>query len=379
LWTGVREIIEEHLAYISDKERLDCFKEAIGKIVRPGDLVADVGCGFGVLGLLCLRAGAAQVWGIDRTGAIEIARESMARAGLGDRYICIRETSQRVVLPELVDIIICDHVGYFGFDYGILPTFDDARRRFLKPGGKVAPTCIKPMLAAVQSADCRKKAEAWHADPVPLEFSWLREYGVNTMHAVQVKPEELLSAPATLGAIDLRVDSPDFLSFATDLSIVRQGVVDGLAGWFECELAEGVRMTNSPFAADAIARAQVFLPIGQRLDLKAGERLRVSVMARPTDGVFSWSVEVLSMARRFVHSTWKSMAMTKEDVGRSRPDRMLRLTPAGQARQIVLSYCDGRRTSREIEQAVLKDHSDLFPTREEISRFVLGELGRNTQ
>jgi SAM-dependent methyltransferase len=375
----MREIFEEHLAYMSDGKRLDCFSEAIGKIVKPGDFVVDLGCGFGVLGLLCLRAGAAQVWGIDRTGAIEIARESMARAGLGDRYICIRETSQRVVLPELVDIVICDHVGFFGFDYGILATLDDARRRFLKPGGKVVPSCIKPMLAAVQSADSRKKAEAWRADPVPLEYDWLREHGVNTMHAVRLKPDELLSAPATLGAIDLRVDNPDFLSFATDLSIVREGIFDGLAGWFECELTEGVRMTNSPLAADAIARAQVFLPIDQPLDLKAGEQLRVSVMARPTDGVFSWSVEVLSTARRFVHSTWKSMAMTKEDIGRSQPDRMPRLTPRGQARQIVLSYCDGRRTSREIEQAVLKDHSRLFPTREEISRFVLGELGRNTQ
>jgi predicted RNA methylase len=204
VWTSVREILEEHLAYISDGKRLDCFKEAIGKIVRPGDFVVDLGCGFGVIGLMCLRAGAAQVWGIDRTPAIEIARESMARAGLGDRYICIRETSQRVALPELVDIVICDHVGYFGFDYGILATLDDARRRFLKPGGKVAPSCIKPMLAAVQSADLRKKAEARRADPVPLEYDWLREYGVNTMHAVQfqLKPEELLSAPATLGAID---------------------------------------------------------------------------------------------------------------------------------------------------------------------------------
>jgi hypothetical protein len=376
VWATVRDIFEEHLSYISDARRLDCFKKAVGKIIRPGDLVADVGCGFGVLGLLCLRAGAAKVWGIDRTGAIDVARESMARAGLGDRYLCIHETSQRVVLPELVDVVICDHLGYFGIDYGILSIIGDARRRFLKPGGRIVPSGMNLMLGAVRSPNCRSKADVY---PISPEYSWLRQYTVNTMHAVQVKGDDLVSTPATLGAIDLSVESPDYLSFATELSIVREGTIDGLVGWFECELAEDVKMSNSPFADNAIARAQVFLPIDQRPYCNAGERMIVSVKARPTDGIFSWSLEFPSTNRCFVHSTWKSMAVTEEDVRRFHPDQKAQLTKEGHARRIVLNYCDGRRTSREIEDAVRNDYSWLFPTTDEISRFVLGELKKSTQ
>ena len=51
----------------------------------------------------------------------------------------------------------------------------------------------------------------------------------------------------------------------------------------------------------------------------------------------------------------------------------------GQARITVLGYCDGRRTAREIEQAVLRDHPELFPSPEEISRFVAQALGRDTE
>ena len=41
--------------------------------------------------------------------------------------------------------------------------------------------------------------------------------------------------------------------------------LDGLAGWFECELAEGVWMTNSPLADNPIRRPQAFLPIGEAM------------------------------------------------------------------------------------------------------------------
>lgn len=39
----------------------------------------------------------------------------------------------------------------------------------------------------------------------------------------------------------------------------------------------------------------------------------------------------------------------------------------------------GRRTARGIEQAVLRDHPDLFPSSGEIARFVAHVLGRDTE
>jgi 2-polyprenyl-3-methyl-5-hydroxy-6-metoxy-1,4-benzoquinol methylase len=372
-------MLAEHHSYLSDSIRLKRFKSAIERIVKPGDRVVDVGCGFGVLGLLCLRAGAARVWGIESTGAIEIARESLARAGLGDRYVCIRGKSHHIDVPEPVDVVICDHVGCFGFDYEIIDTLQDARKRFLKPGGKIVPSCIKLLMGAIESADCRKAAEAWSGETIPVEYHWLREYGINTKYSRSTKGEELLSEPATLGTIDLGADNADFLSFETELRVSRDGVVDGLAGWFECELAEGIWMTNSPCSDSALQRNQVFLPVDQSLDVKSGERLKISVMTRPIDGIISWSIEAPSSGSRFAHSTWKSLVLTGESIMRSQPDRVPRLSRLGQARKIVLEFCDGKRTIREIEQAVLREHPHLLPSRSEISRFVFVELGRSTE
>lgn len=45
----------------------------------------------------------------------------------------------------------------------------------------------------------------------------------------------------------------------------------------------------------------------------------------------------------------------------------------------MLGYCDGRRTAREVEQAVLREHPNLLPSPAEISQFVVQVLGKDTQ
>jgi protein arginine N-methyltransferase 1 len=341
--------------------------------------VADLGCGSGVLGLVCLKGGAGRVFGIDSTAMLEVARETFARAGLGERGRFIQGHSLRVELPERVDLVVCDHVGFFGFDYGIVNTLQDARRRFLKPGGHLIPARIRLQLGAIESEKARDNADGWRAADIPHEFHWLRQRAVNGKHAVDLQREALLSPAADLGEIALYTDNPDFFSWTAELRIARDGVMHGLAGWFDCELAEGVWMTNSPLAEQPINRSQAFLPIDEAVEVKAGDLVKATVMARPAEHLIAWVVEIPARGRRFRHSTWQGMLLAPEDLMRAHPDRVPRLSREGAARMTILSYCDGRRTAREIEQAILRDHPALFPSPEEISSFVLQALGKDTE
>ena len=372
-------MLDEHLGYVADCIRLEQFQSAIARIINAGGCVADLGCGSGILGLLCLQAGAGRVYGIDSTAMLEIARETFSRAGWAEQATFIRCHSHRVELPEPVDVVICDHVGYFGFDYDIVHTLQDARRRFLKPGGVLIPARLRLQLGAVESETCRAKAEGWRAEGVPVEFHWLRQHTVNAKHTVELPSEAVLGPPGGLGDIHWRADHPDFFSWTAELPIERDGVMHGLAGWFECELAEGIWMTNSPLAERRINRPKAFLPIDEAVPVRAGDSVKVRVMARPADHLIAWIVEFPLSGRRFHHSTWQGMLLAPEDLIRSQPDRVPRLSREGRARITVLGYCDGRRTAREIEQAVLRDYPDLFPSPEEISRFVAQALGRDTE
>jgi precorrin-6B methylase 2 len=372
-------MLDEHLGYVADRTRLEQFRVAIAKALKPDDCVADLGCGSGILSLLCLQAGAGRMYSIDSTTMIEVARETFSRVGWAERTTFIRGHSHRIELPERVDMVICDHVGYFGFDYGIVHTLQDARRRFLKPGGTLIPTRIHLQLTAVESEICHGLAEGWWGEGVPTEFHWLRQYTVNTKHAVNLLPEAVLGTPAELGEIDLRVDHPDFFSWTAALPIERDGVMHGLAGWFNCELAGGVWMSNSPLAERRINRPQAFFPIDEAVTVRAGDSIKARIMVRPDDNLIAWTVEFPANGRRFSHSTWQGMLLAPEDLMRSRLERVPRLSREGEARIAVLGYCDGQRTAREIEQAVLRDHPNLFPSPEEISRFMAQVLGRDTE
>ncbi len=310
---------------------------------------------------------------------IHVARETLARAGFGDHASFLQGRCEQVELPERVDLAICDHVGYFGFDYGVIGLLRDAKRRFLKPGGALLPSRIHLRVAAVDSEACRKLAAGWGAEEVPAEFGWMREYSLNTRHAVNLERKDLLGAPADLGTIDLGDDGPEFFSWSTELRMERDGMMHGLGGWFECDLAGGARMTNSPLAEAPLRRSQVFLPIGEPTPVKAGDLARAAIMARPADDLLAWSVEFPRTGRRFSHSTWHGTPLSPEELHRSHPDRVPKPHRQALARRTVLGYCDGRRTAREIELTIAREHPGLFPSAEETARFVARVLARDTE
>ncbi|MBK7991647.1 MAG: 50S ribosomal protein L11 methyltransferase [Comamonadaceae bacterium] len=93
-------ILDEHLGYVADPVRLDRFRQAIAKTIQPGNRIADVGCGSAILGLLCLQAGAGHIDAIDSTAAIEIARQSLTKAGWGEQVTFIHGKSFQMELAQ---------------------------------------------------------------------------------------------------------------------------------------------------------------------------------------------------------------------------------------------------------------------------------------
>jgi len=370
------DALAEHIEYLTLPGRNALYRQAIAATLTSGDRVADLGCGVGVLGLFCLEAGADKVWGIDSSDAIHLAREVMDRAGYADRYECVAGSTFRTVLPEQVDLIICDHVGFFGFDYGIIQLMRDARQRFLKPGGRMIPQALDLMVAGVSSDDCLAKADGWTRDSVPEHYRWLDRLSRNVRYSYPFAPDDLIAAPVALGHVDFAADEPDFYRFEAVLTATRAGRFDGLAGWFDCRLSEGVRMTNNPLAPESIRRSQAFLPAEQSFAVEAGDEIRVAVRFRADDTMISWMIQPPGGAKRQQMSTFNSTVLTPADLVKD-SGRPLTLSHEGKARAFVLAQVDGQRSGDEIADRVLAEWPDMFPGEQAVREFVKSVLAHH--
>ncbi|QFT75985.1 class I SAM-dependent methyltransferase [Erythrobacter sp. THAF29] len=370
--------ISEHVGYLALPGRYELFEKSISAVVRPGDVVADLGCGVGVLGIQCLEAGASEVYGIDSSEAIHLARETMVRAGLTDRYHCISASTYSTDLPEKVDVLICDHVGHFGFDYGIVDMMRDARTRMLKPGGRIIPDRLSLRIAGVTSEAARSKALAWRQEIIPEPFRWLDEFAANTKYGHEFTPEDLCTQDVAIGEIDLLCDEGDLFSFKATLRAKGDATLDGLGGWFDAHLGGGVWMTNSPLEARSIGRPQAFLPLKNAVEVKEGDEIGVKVRAGADGKLIAWSVEPpRQRGPAQSMSTWASMVLSEGDLTK-RSDRPAHLSNDGENARYVLALVDGERTPAEIEQIVLQERPDLRGTRRATREYVQSVLARST-
>lgn len=371
--------LDEHRRYLQDTPRVDAFARAIAAAVAPGDVVVDLGCGTGILGLLACRAGAARVYAIEMGGMAEVACAVAAANGFGDRVIPVRGHSRDVSLPERADVVMGDQTGHFGFEAGVLDCFEDARRRFLKPGGRLVPRRVRLWVAPVEVPDVWQHAAFWSARPHGFDMSPAGEVAWNSGHPSAVDPRALLAPGLAVATLDTGADNSVF-AFGAEIRVARAGALHGIAGWFDAELSDGVSMTNAPGDGRRIDRRNVVFLIPRPLAVEAGETLGVEMRIRPHDLVVRWVVERRGAdgrpRERFEQSTFSGMLISRADVDRTRPGFVPRLTERGRARRLVLDLADGRRSVADIERAVLDAHPALFGGAADAGRFVAEALTR---
>ena len=157
---------------IVDQVRMDAYRSAIQEVVNEGDVVADIGTGSGILAFFALQAGARKVFAIEQDRVIEEAQQLAKINGLEERIVFIQGRSDRVELPEKVDVITSEILGHFGYEEHVARFKIDARRRFLKPEGRLVPSWLELYLVPVTSEHIWKDLiGSWSEDRYGFDFS----------------------------------------------------------------------------------------------------------------------------------------------------------------------------------------------------------------
>ena len=376
-------ILDEHRQYLSDLVRLAAFRAAIQEVVKPGDVVVDLGAGTGILGLLACQAGATRVYSIESTGLIQLTREICQANGCSDRTQFINELSAQASPPELADVVVADQIGCFGFEAGLFEYFRDARQRFLKPGGITIPSRIDLIVAPVDAQQLRNQVEFWNSAPAEFDFRPVRALAINTSYPATFTPDQLLGDPSILASLAASDAPPSFLGLTATATVSRPGTLHGIGGWFSATLSPSITLTNSPLSENRIDRQSMFFPIDRPVPVVPGDRILITMNILPTDMVITWTVAVLGATgditkANFSHSTFHGMLLSKEALQKTQPDFVPTLTPRAEARRTVLELCDGKSTLAEIERETYRHHSTLFRSLDEAAKFVTEITTRNT-
>ena len=280
------QAIEYHRRMLADSERLTRYREAIGQVVQPGDVVADLGTGSGILAFLACAAGAERVYAIDSGEVLAIARVLAQQNGLAERITFVAGSSETVELPEPVDVLVTETMGNLGVDEGMVALLADARKRLLREGGRVIPAEIAVHAAPVSLPDWYRTLDEWPADLQGVDLTSLRPLALNNVYRLDVPADALVAEGAPVLQVDLLAADGLAAQGEAAFTAARDAVVHGYAAWFDAGLAPGVRLTNAPGSTTHWGHA-VF-PLERPVEVSAGDPLTLRLDVRGEGGVWRW-------------------------------------------------------------------------------------------
>jgi len=280
------DILRFHRSLLADTVRTETYRKAIEATVRANNVVADIGCGSGILSFFAARAGAKRVYAIEEGPVIELARTLAKENGLADRIVFINALSLDATIDEKVDVIVTETMGNTGLDEHIVRAVDDARRRWLREDGVIIPQSIDMIVAPVDLHF--DDPSFWSATRYEIDFSRAREYATNMFHPLDISEASFVAAPAIAAHVDLRHANDGAVHATARVQSMRGATITGIGVWFRAQLTNALALSNQPPNA-CPSWKQSFLPIGSAIHVARGDEIAIDVQT--FDGMeWKWSI-----------------------------------------------------------------------------------------
>ena len=227
-------------------------------------VVLDVGTGSGILAIWAAQAGAKHVYAVEATFMATHAKRLIEANGLKDKITVIQSSIEDAILPEKVDVIISEWMGYFLLRESMFDSVIIARDKWMKPGGAMYPShatmslsLIKSHKAAQKIQEMQQSLQVWDEfvettkENYGVDMSALtseyeaeqEDFFMNTSSWVDIHPSQQMCAPFVLKEFDLNtatLEDIEKISCEFKLKMLSSGMQQdaaAFAGWFDVKFA----------------------------------------------------------------------------------------------------------------------------------------------
>lgn len=298
---------------LSDRVRMNAYFNSIfqNKHHFLAKTVLDVGTGSGILAIWAAQAGARKVYAVEATKMCEHARHLVKANGLEGVVEIIEGSIEDVTLPEKVDVIISEWMGYFLLRESMFDSVICARDRWLKPTGVMYPSHARMWVAPIRSRLLDQKMnhyneamEDWFdfvddtkssygVDMSVLTRPFTEEqdkYYLQTSLWNNLYPEQIIGTAAVVKEIDcLTATVDDILSVKAQFSssILEENTrFCGFGGWFdvhfrgrsESPAKSEVELTTAPSVENGTHWGQQVFLLHRSIQTAKGDNMNVSFL-----------------------------------------------------------------------------------------------------
>lgn len=248
-------------------------------------VVLDVGAGSGILSFFAVQAGARKVFAVEASSMAKHAECLVYHNKVSDKVVVIPGKIEEITLPEPVDVIVSEPMGYMLFNERMLETYLHAKK-WLKPQGKMFPTRgdlhIAPFSDTCLYMEQLNKANFWYQQSFHgVDLSSLREAAVKEYFrqpVVDTFDVRICLAKSLRHTVDFeRATESDLhcIEIPLQFSLLQSGELHGLAFWFDVAFAGSVQtvwLSTGPtqplthwYQVRCLLESPLFVQRGQRL------------------------------------------------------------------------------------------------------------------
>lgn len=210
-------------------------------------VVLDVGAGSGILSFFAAQAGAKRIYAVEASSMAHYAQKLVTANNLQDHIKVIPGKIEEIELPEKVDVIISEPMGYMLYNERMLETYLHAKK-WLLSGGKMYPARgdlhIAPFTDDALYMEQFSKANFWFqtcfhgVNLAALQSCALKEYFRQPI--VDTFDIRICMSKSIRHVVDfLEASETDLhtIDIPLEFHLLETGTCHGLAFWFDVAFA----------------------------------------------------------------------------------------------------------------------------------------------